>query len=424
MPLLAAIVLILSASASDAGTIDSYADARRALVAAFQAENFESALVNVEAALRFRPGYPPLLSARARVQARLGQAERALESLSELAGMGIVMDVSEDDAFRAVRELKGYSELRDRQAALSKPIGAYRVAARLNEPTFIPEGIAVDAKGRIYLGSIRHARIARVAGDQAETLVADRAQGLASVFGMRIDEPAGLLWVATAMVEQGDSPDPDRLGRSGIFRFRLDSGKFVDAYWLPDDGADHVLGDLILTGAHKAVTTDSLTGAVLELDTRDGDFNTLIGPGRLASPQGVVHDGRRGCYFIADWSGGLYRFHRASGELVRLEAPPGSMLYGIDGLYRHGSNLIAVQNLARPHRVTRIRLDAEGRRVIGQETIARSLPEFDEPTLGVIRKDTLYLNANSHWNRFDADNQLPEADSLSGPVVLAIPLGD
>ena len=51
---------------------------------------------------------------------------------------------------------------------------------------------------------------------------------------------------------------------------------------------------------------------------------------------------------------------------------------------------------------------------------AANLPEFDEPTLGVVHGDELYFVANSHWNRFDRDNRLPEG--LSGPIILKLSL--
>ncbi|MEJ2258517.1 MAG: hypothetical protein P8X98_16300, partial [Woeseiaceae bacterium] len=43
---------------------------------------------------------------------------------------------------------------------------------------------------------------------------------------------------------------------------------------------------------------------------------------------------------------------------------------------------------------------------------------FDEPTLGAMRADGFYFVANSHWNRFDQENRLP--DGLSGPIVLKL----
>ena len=95
--------------------------------------------------------------------------------------------------------------------------------------------------------------------------------------------------------------------------------------------------------------------------------------------------------------------------------------YGIDGLYRHGNELIAIQNGIRPHRVVAFTLSADGRSVVSSRTLVSNLVEFDEPTLGVVHKDDFYFVANSHWNRFDREDRLPAG--LSGPVILKIRLG-
>ena len=41
-------------------------------------------------------------------------------------------------------------------------------------------------------------------------------------------------------------------------------------------------------------------------------------------------------------------------------------------------------------------------------------------TLGVVRGDEFYFVANSHWNRFDAQNNLP--GGLTGPIILRVSL--
>ena len=37
-----------------------------------------------------------------------------------------------------------------------------------------------------------------------------------------------------------------------------------------------------------------------------------------------------------------------------------------------------------------------------------NLEHFDEPNLGTVVGDEFYFIANSHWNRFDRDGNLPE----------------
>jgi hypothetical protein len=65
-------------------------------------------------------------------------------------------------------------------------------------------------------------------------------------------------------------------------------------------------------------------------------------------------------------------------------------------------------------------LSEDGLTINDAEILAMNLPEFDEPTLGALVGDDFYFVANSHWNRFDADNNLP--DDLTGPIVLKIKL--
>lgn len=67
-----------------------------------------------------------------------------------------------------------------------------------------------------------------------------------------------------------------------------------------------------------------------------------------------------------------------------------------------------------------LKLGSDRLSVTGSNTLAANLAEFDEPTLGVVRGDDFYFIANSHWNRFDAENNLP--DDLSGPIILKIAL--
>ena len=90
--------------------------------------------------------------------------------------------------------------------------------------------------------------------------------------------------------------------------------------------------------------------------------------------------------------------------------------------YRHGDRLIAIQYGIRPHRVTAYDLNEKGDGIVAAYILAANLPEFDEPTLGAIHGDSFYFVANSHWNRFDRENRLPEG--LSGPIVLELELDD
>ena len=228
----------------------------------------------------------------------------------------------------------------------------------------------------------------------------------------------GSLWFASAAVAQLAAVGED-LGKTGLFRLDVESGEITRAAILPQRVEQQLLGDLVIAG-EQIYTTDSLGGALYRYDTRTDEFVTVLEPGTLGSPQGLVLDETGEHLYVADYTGGLYRVRLADGELAAVNVKGEMSPYGIDGLYRTGDTLIAIQNGIRPHRVVSMRLADDGLTVSATDVLAANLPEFDEPTLGAIRGGRFFFVANSHWNRFDAENGLPAG--LSGPIVLELAL--
>ena len=235
---------------------------------------------------------------------------------------------------------------------------------------------------------------------------------------MRLDGRGGL-WFASASVPEyaGDKPDASR---TGLFRIDLSSAAVEVRDLLPATDRPGVLGDLVLADEDTIYATESLGSTLYRYSVSRGQFAEVIGPGTLRSMQGLVLDASGRYLFVADYVGGLFRLTLADGTLERVSAGESVSLFGIDGLYRYGDELIAIQNGIRPHRVVGITLADDGLTVLQHRTLARNLPEFDEPTLGQVVDDELYFVANSHWNRFDREGNLPEG--LTGPIVLRLSL--
>lgn len=390
---------------------DDYAEARADLVAAYQAQDYPTMVTAGERALLARPGYPGALFNLALANALNGEPRAALGNLTVLLNNGIDFGVAGMDDFAAVRDLPEWESYRQRVAALHQPVGSARIAVQLDEDRFVPEGIAIDAAGAVWLGSIHQARVLRDG-----KVVSDR-QGHWSVFGMRFHDD-GSLWFASAAVAQLADVGED-LGKAGLFRLDPLTGKVTRAALLPQFEERQVLGDLVIAG-NTIYTTDSLTGAVYRYDIERDAYTPLVERGTFVSPQGLVLDATGEHLFVADYVGGLYRVSLADGELEKMLVMPLGTDFGIDGLYRRGDELVAIQNGIRPHRVATFRLLNAGEGAIYSRIVAANLPQFDEPTLGVVQGDDFFFVANSHWNRFDPENRLPAG--LSGPIVLEISL--
>ncbi len=401
----------------DQALADEYADARGELIAAYQAQDFAAMQIAASKALEARPGYPGALFNLAFAKALIEDHAGSLEILQRLADSGVDNGVADIEALAALHSLPEWPAYVEAVQALNEPLGDASIAFRHPAGDFVPEGIAVDGDN-LLLGSIRLGLIERL-GKQPATLSSPDAAGHWSVFGMR-KGPAGGLWYVSAAVPEYANVDEENAGSTGLFRLDLETGETTVRAVLPKQEQLMVLGDLVFADDNTIYATESLTGALYRYTLDKSEFTQVIAPGKLRSMQGLVLDQSGGYLYVADYVGGLFRVQLADYSVQRVVGDEATTLFGIDGLYRYGNELIAIQNGIRPHRVVAFSLGEDGLSVIGSRVLARNLPDFDEPTLGTIVGDEFLFVANSHWGRFDRDGNLP--DALTGPVILRIKL--
>ncbi len=408
--ILASAILILSSAHAD-----DYREAREELIAEYQNENYPAMLLAARRAVAARPGYPAALFNLALSQTLNSDHRGSLQTLDLLLEKGVDFGASELDDFAALRELDGWSDYVAKVGSLVQPAGVADVVANYPESKFVPEGIAIDEAGELYIGSIHTGQLVRLS--ENPSVLVKRGDSW-SVFGMRFHVD-GSLWFASAAVPELADVEDDA-GQTGIFRLDTSSGVITRAAVLPQYEQKQVLGDLVIADDNTIYATDSLTGAIYRYHIDSNEFETLVERGKLGSPQGLVLDESGGYLYVADYIGGLYRVSVQDGSLLRLRVADNVTDYGIDGLYRYGHELLVVQNGIRPNRIAALQLSDNGLAISRSRLLAANLEQFDEPTLGVIRGDEFFFVANSHWNRFDRDGRLPEG--LSGPIILKLRL--
>lgn len=394
-----------------------YAAVRSALAG----DDASALLAASEAALALMPDLPNLHYARAVALAKLGRSDEALTELDDMAATGLAFRIAQEPGLVALRSQPRFAALVEQFEANRQPRGPIELAFNASglAADFIPESILRDeANGRWWLGSVRHARIDAVdQGGAAYDFVAAGDGGLLGVLGMRA--LGDTLWVASAGLAETAGIAKADIGRSGLFEIDARSGRVRRSWWLPVDGQMHALGDVLVL-ASDVFASDSLGGGIYRLDAARASLQALVAPGLLLSPQGMVELDRRQIV-IADYPTGLWLLDRETGALRRLPTDTGA-LTGIDGLYAHQGDLIAIQNGTAPKRILRIRLDAAGERVAAVEVLAQNLLGWGEPSLATIHHGALYYIANSQWDRFDANAQLPPLDQLEPPRVMRLPL--
>jgi sugar lactone lactonase YvrE len=410
--ILAGLLLAVSVNAQ----ADAYGDARAELIEAYRAQDYAAMRQAADKSLLARPLFPGALFNRALAETLDEDYAAAMATLLQLADMGIHFGVADIEEFAPLKVLPSWTDFERRVAELDKPVGEVTVAGRHSRKDFVPEGIATGKAGEIYLGSIRQGTIVRL-DNSAEILSEGVYDDHWSVFGMR--RVGNKLWFASSAVPQYAQVDASIAGDAGLFCLNLDTHTISRHAPLPDNGGAQVLGDLVING-NDIYTTDSVSGELYHYSIRDDKFTEIIAAGTFHSPQGLELDESSEHLYVADYNGGLFRISLADGAIRKLTTPEAISDYGIDGLYRHNNELIAIQNGIRPHRVVAMRLSDDGLGVVSSRTLAANLDAFDEPTLGTIDGDDFLFVANSHWNRFDRDNNLPE--DMEGPIVLRVSL--
>ena len=199
--------------------------------------------------------------------------------------------------------------------------------------------MAVDGDD-LLLGSVQFGFIERL-GNQPATLSSPDAAGHWGVFGMR-KGPAGGLWYVSAAVPEYADVDENSVGSTGLFRLDLETGKTTVRAVLPKQDQSMVLGDLIFADDNTIYATESLTGALYRYTLDKGEFTQVIAPDTLRSMQGLVLDQSGDYLYVADYVGGLFRVRLADYSVQRVVGDEETTLFGIDGLYRYGNELIAI----------------------------------------------------------------------------------
>jgi sugar lactone lactonase YvrE len=338
-----------------------------------------------------------------------GRPDAALRELGELDRAGLKFDPARDDDLQTLRDRPEFPPLAARLARNGEPRGAAETAFTLPAEPLLSEGLAYDpVEKNFYVGSVHRRQIFRVGPDgRAEPFTAPGQDGLWGVFALKVDPARRLLWATSNALAQMEGYTAADAGGAGLFKYDLTRGKLLQRYLLPAGGTErHNLNDLTLDESGDVWLTDSLTPALYRLDPDRGELVLMARHPAWISLQGLAFapGGKR--LFIADHAGGIYRYDVRKRRAERLAHPAGMNLAGIDGLVFHDGRLLAVQNRYAPHRVVRLSLDPAGRRVVALEVLAAALPEFDEPTLGVVAEGAFHFVANSQWGKYRDDGTI------------------
>jgi outer membrane protein assembly factor BamB len=207
-------------------------------------------------------------------------------------------------------------------------------------------------------------------------------------------------------------------GRSALLKLDLSTGALRARYSAPDSGA-HALGDIVVAPSGAVYVSDGLGSGVYALDSGSAALRTLVPRGVLVSPQTPVLSSDGATLLVPDYSIGIAAVRIATGAMRWVAHSDSLALTGIDGMYRVGNDIIAVQNGLEPNRITRLTLDASMRNVVRATTIARGA-EARDLNHATISRGWLYFIRRSGWERVGDDGTIVDAQKGEGPEIVRV----
>ncbi len=422
MGLVFLLVFAICLNAQTAAEMRESVKFERQAAADYKAKDYTKFLENMKRANDLRPNHARLLYNLADAYTLNGKTDEALAVLEQLAKMDLFFAVEKDDDFKSLLDLPRFKTIQNEFALNQKAVNASEKAFTIPNKDLITEGIAYDvATKRFFVSSVHKRKIVSV---DERGKVADfslESDGLWSVSGMRVDDARKILWVTTTAFPQMQDFQKADDGKSGVFKYDLRSGKLLKKYLLSNADGKHALGDLIIAKNGDIYASDSVSPNIYRIESKRDELEVFLTSDNFASLQGLAFSTDEKILFAADYSKGVFKISMMDKKILQITPDANTNPIGIDGIYFHRGNLIAIQNGFRPHRVARFVLNKDFSAITKSETLEANHADFNEPTLGVKVGNDFYYIANSQWALTNENGTLAE-DKLKEPVVLRLKL--
>lgn len=406
-------VLIVSLVAQDHNdTVRAIALAREGSEAATRGDSARY-LELMSAAVNLRGDFPRMLVNLAAAQLANGREDECLATLRQLAALGVNSPVEKSPEFAALLGRKEFQEIVRALSANLQAQGEGRIDFSLREFTGLPEGIAWRPKtGEFFVGDVNGRAVWVRNASGALRRFTPEGDALWGVFGVSIDEEAGVLWAATSAVPGMRGFTPDQDGTAGLAEIVLSDGsirRIIPVLRAAGDRSSHVLGDLARAADGTVYLPDSGAPLIWRLRPGADALEPWCQHAEFLSLQGIVV--REGVLVVADHAAGLLRVDPETRAVQRLLPPANATLVGIDGLVLAAEGaILAIQNGLRPSRVLRITLDATSESVTEVKVLESGHLTMAAPSLGCLGPaGALYFIGNAGWTRFEDTDGRPSS---------------
>ncbi len=330
--------------------------------------------------------------------ALLDEKTEAYNLMLSMQQQGLAYDFTQTTDTMNLRGTEVFNYVNDLMKMAGDPLGESEKVFVLPEDVLLPETIAWDeSRQKFLVGTVAEGQLIAVGkdGQHEELLRANKENGLWAILDILVDQSRNRLWVTSAALKGFSGFNPADKGRSGLFEFNLETLELVRRYPVPVDGQPHTLGNMVLNPNGDIYIADRTLPLIYLKPATEEKIKPVMALREMISQRGLAMqpDGR--VMYVADREMGIMVVDVKAGKAGLLQGPETLNLGGIDGLYLKDNRLYVIQNGISPQRVMRLELNTSGTKVENVRPLAVAQPDFDLPSFGTIKGDSLYYFANS-----------------------------
>lgn len=405
--ILASTIVLLAAQAPRAetplvGILDLAIRTREARMAGDNAGWLEHG----RATLARAPEHPDLVISVARALAANGRLGESIPLLEQAVARGAGFDLSALPEFKDAGNDARLREIAARASKNQQPVSPPEEYLVIEDTCIEPEGIAWDAKtSRLFIGSLAGG-IRAIDANRAISGFAGPDSGLREVLGLKVDPERRLLWAATGVFPDifGPAGEPKQdAGLTGLVAFNIDSGERERICWLDERPVLHGFNDLALARGGEVYVSDSLTGSIYRLAAGGCRFEPVVQDPLMGFPNGIALSADESLLYVAHIEG-LSAVDLATGRRTQLAVAQDAAVNSMDGLVRHGTDLVGIQPSPYLARVVRIRLSDDGLAIRDVATVSSRPPAGLSQLTGTV--------AGSHFFSVASTVAPPDADDV------------
>ena len=254
--------------------------------------NYDEAVQQFGRVLAFNPRDDVATYLSAVARALSGQPDAALEWLQRLFQVGSCL-VPLESSFARIASDQRFKDVAAIIRAQAPKTHPSRIAFTLAERDLVPQGIAWDARDKVfYVSSIRKRKIVKAAprgpGEpaDAEDFIGPGEGDVDAILGMRVDPVRRRLWAVSSVQPGPPEAQAHPFGTAALLCYDLDTRRLERRFTVGQEA--HLFNDVAVDGKENVYVTDILTGTVFVRRAGDVALRPLTSAGSLVAPAGIV----------------------------------------------------------------------------------------------------------------------------------------